>query len=127
MVSIPGSIRSQKPKPSLRLIRTMLLTAGLLAGADPSMLTDSFGCSLTSDSRIADCSPRKDIFSTELGAHQSVSGRAFALTVSADGKRLYAGTISGVWRSDNGGVTWHQLTRPQPPEGENVVPGALPV
>lgn len=56
---------------------------------------------------------------------QSVSGRANALAVASDGKRLYAGTFAGVWRSDDGGVTWRQMTQPQPAPGINVVPGAL--
>jgi photosystem II stability/assembly factor-like uncharacterized protein len=56
---------------------------------------------------------------------QSVSGRANALAVSSDGKRLYAGTFAGVWRSDDGGVTWRQMTQQQPAQGINAVPGAL--
>src|SRR5262249_4834190 len=40
---------------------------------------------------------------------------------------LYAGAYSGVWRSDDGGDTWNQLTRPQPPARTNDVPGALEV
>lgn len=57
----------------------------------------------------------------------SVSGRMLALAVAADGKRLYAGSFSGVWRSDDAGATWIQMTAPQPPAGTNVVPGALAV
>ena len=72
-----------------------------------------------------DVSPRTDSFPHALG--HSVSGKVLSLTVSADGQRLYAGTFSGVWRSDDGGATWHQLTRPQPPLGTNSVPGALMV
>ena len=38
---------------------------------------------------------------------------------------MYAGNFAGVWRSDDAGRTWRQLTRPQPPSGEFEVPGAL--
>src|SRR5581483_10444690 len=41
-----------------------------------------------------------------------------------DGQRLYEG-LSGVWRSDDAGVHWTALTQPQPPSGQNSVPGAL--
>ena len=48
------------------------------------------------------------------------------IAVSADGTRLYAGTASGVWRSDDGGLNWFQINWPQPPPDTIVVPGALP-
>jgi hypothetical protein len=54
---------------------------------------------------------------------QSVSGRANALAVN--GSRLYAGTFAGVWRSDDAGLRWRQMTQPQPPAGVNTVTGAL--
>ena len=38
--------------------------------------------------------------------HQSVSGKALCVAMSADGQRLYLGGHSGVWRSDDGGQTW---------------------
>jgi photosystem II stability/assembly factor-like uncharacterized protein len=38
---------------------------------------------------------------------------------------MYAGNFAGVWRSDDAGRTWRQLTWPQPPSGEFEVPGAL--
>ncbi len=40
-----------------------------------------------------------------------------ALAIGADGSRLYAGSYAGVWRSDDGGQSWRQLTWPQPNEG----------
>lgn len=51
----------------------------------------------------------------------SAAGRIISLAVSPDGRRVYAGTMrGGLWRSDDGGVRWRQLTRPQPG-------GAIPV
>jgi hypothetical protein len=40
---------------------------------------------------------------------------------------MYAGSFAGVWRSDDGGRNWFQLTRPQPGLGvvQADVPGAL--
>jgi uncharacterized repeat protein (TIGR01451 family) len=81
-----------------------------------------------------DVSPRTDnFFPTNQDLQHSVSGRLLSVTVSADGQgladgqRLYAGTFSGVWRSDHENATWRQRTRPQPPSGTNFVPGALMV
>jgi hypothetical protein len=119
--------RTRKATPAPSFIGTVLLTAGLLAGALAPVSADVFGCSPTSDPMIADCSPRTTTFPIEEDRQQSVSGRAMALTVSADGRRLYTGTFAGVWHSGDGGVTWDQLTRPQPPDGEDLVPGALRV
>jgi photosystem II stability/assembly factor-like uncharacterized protein len=56
---------------------------------------------------------------------QSVSGKALSVAMSMDGKRLYLGGHSAVWRSDDGGRTWTHPERPQPPPGTTVVPGAL--
>jgi BNR/Asp-box repeat len=57
----------------------------------------------------------------------SSSGRITALALGADGRRMYAGSFAGVWRSDDGGESWAQLTYPQPPIGVTSVdiPGAL--
>ena len=58
--------------------------------------------------------------------NHSSTGRITALALGADGKRMYAGSWAGVWRSDDAGATWAQLTWPQPTltvQGE--VPGAL--
>jgi hypothetical protein len=74
---------------------------------------------------ILDVSPtRSNTVLTESSDYQSVSGRMLALTAGASG-RLYAGTYSGVWRSDDEGKTFTQSTRPQPaPDGFDV-PGSL--
>ena len=74
----------------------------------------------------ANVSPQTDTFPTDNPQH-SVSGKVLSLTVSADGQRLYAGTYSGVWRSDSSGAEWSPLTRPQPTLGENSILGALMV
>src|SRR5258707_542046 len=58
-----------------------------------------------------DASPTSRNFRVADVGH-SPSGFANALAVSADGQRLYAGTLSGVWRSDDGGLSWYQMTRP---------------
>lgn len=56
----------------------------------------------------------------------SVSGRILSLAASADFVRLYAGTFSGVWRSDDAGQTWRHLARPQPRSGDDPdVAGAI--
>jgi hypothetical protein len=57
--------------------------------------------------------------------HSSM-GRITALVLGPDGRRMYAGTWAGVWRSNDVGETWSQLTWPQPTltvRGE--IPGAL--
>ena len=58
--------------------------------------------------------------------NHSSSGRITALALGADGRRMYAGSWAGVWRSRDAGQTWSQLTWPQPTltvQGE--IPGAL--
>ncbi len=55
----------------------------------------------------------------------SITGRMLSFASTSDGDTLFAGTYSNVWRSDNAGQTWHQLTRPQPPDGQFGVRGAL--
>jgi hypothetical protein len=72
---------------------------------------------------ITNVSPGIDTFAAS--TQHSVSGRANALAVTADGLRLYAGTFAGVWRSDDGGLIWQQMTRPQPAPGVNTVAGSL--
>ena len=58
--------------------------------------------------------------------NHSSSGRMTALAAAADGRRVYAGSWAGVWRSDNGGESWSQLTRPQPTLSvQGDIPGAL--
>jgi hypothetical protein len=113
---------------------TLVVTLGLFAGAiiawtpvAAARIIDCGGFS-TAITECDDVSPRTDSFTMDDIQH-SVSGRILSLTVSADGKRLYAGSFSGVWRrdSDNADVTWRQLTRPQPPSSTDAVPGALTV
>jgi hypothetical protein len=56
--------------------------------------------------------------------HSSM-GRMTALALGADGSRMYAGSFAGVWRSDDAGQNWRQLTWPQPGVIEAEIPGAL--
>ncbi|HWM29554.1 MAG TPA: sialidase family protein [Woeseiaceae bacterium] len=53
------------------------------------------------------------------------SGRVLCIAVAADGRRLYAGSYAGVWRSDDGGSNWRQMTRPQPGTFDAEAAGAL--
>src|SRR5262245_16873897 len=69
------------------------------------------------DLTIEDVSPKIDNFPVTADLQHSYAGRMLCLAVSSDGERLYAGGFSGVWRSDDGGTTWRQLTRPQPASG----------
>jgi hypothetical protein len=92
------------------------------------------GTTITTSSgiTITDISPRANTFtsgawSAPAGWRQSPSGRTLSLAVAADGRRLYAGSYAGVWRSDDAGATWRQMTRPQPPVDQTNVPGALAV
>ena len=75
---------------------------------------------------ITDVSPTKENYTTPLNtAYQSVAGRMISLATSPDGQRVYAGAFgSGVWRSDDKGQTWRQLTQTQPLPG-NFVTGTL--
>jgi len=70
--------------------------------------------------------PTRDTFNFNTG--HSASGRMTAVALGGtDGSRMYAGSFAGVWRSDDGGRTWFQLTWPQPPFGtvQGDFPGAL--
>jgi hypothetical protein len=52
---------------------------------------------------------------------QGPSGFAISLAVSGDGRRVYAGTWGGgLWRSDDGGAHWRQLTYAQ--SGDRLLP-----
>jgi hypothetical protein len=55
---------------------------------------------------------------------QSVAGKGLSAAISTDGTRAYFGAHSGVWRSDDGGVTWWHPEQPQPAPGQ-AVSGAL--
>jgi hypothetical protein len=49
-----------------------------------------------------------ELYPTQPG---SPAGRILSLATTADGQRVYAGTLrGGVWRSDDRGATWQQLT-----------------
>lgn len=75
---------------------------------------------------IDDISPRDDnatiVFNRD---YQSVSGKALCCAISSDGSRAYVGGHSGVWRSDDGGLSWWHPEWPQPPSHLTEVPGAL--
>jgi photosystem II stability/assembly factor-like uncharacterized protein len=74
---------------------------------------------------IKDVSPTATTFPIARTVNQSASGRVHCVSGSSDGTRLYAGTYAGVWRSDDGGINWYQLTFKQPSSSNNDVPGAL--
>jgi hypothetical protein len=69
--------------------------------------------------------PKPNTFAFSTG-HSAV-GRMTALALGADRARMYAGSFAGVWRSDDAGRNWIQLTWPQPPFGvvQADIPGAL--
>jgi FG-GAP-like repeat len=73
---------------------------------------------------LIDVGPSTENFGIK-STYQSVSGVIQSIAASSDGQRVYAGTYAGVWRSDDGGRNWRQLTRPQPDEGTTEVRGAL--
>ncbi len=78
--------------------------------------------------RIEDVSPVLDPTLTVIklsAAEQSASGRGLTIAASPDGKRVYLGNNAGVWRSNDGGVNWEHMTRPQPSGTSTSVPGAL--
>lgn len=61
---------------------------------------------------ISSPSPRADNSAASITS--TWSGRALSVAASGDGKRVYVGTTrAGVWRSDDGGDAWQQLTWPQ--------------
>lgn len=72
---------------------------------------------------IEDVSPVKS--RTTISPGQSSSGKMKRLAVSADKGRVYAGNICGLWRSDDGGANWRQISWPQPAPGHGDQPGSL--
>ena len=63
------------------------------------------------------------VFSFDPGSDWSVVN----VSVKAQGRTLYAAAPqAGVWKSLDYGITWSQLTRPQPPQGQEAT-GALDV
>ena len=116
--------------PSLRIPALLLALAVALSAPAASVAAGAArGCGdfRAAITDCADVSPQADTFPIVDDLQRSVSGRMLSLTVSTDGTRLYVGSFSGVWRSDDAGATWHQLTRPQPVSGNPDVPGALTV
>jgi hypothetical protein len=76
-------------------------------------------------SQYTDVGPAVDSFDYNADVEHTPSGIIFSLAASSEGDRVYAGTLSGVWRSDDGGRTWYQLTSLQLKSGINEFPGAL--
>jgi hypothetical protein len=77
---------------------------------------------------ITGVGPTRDSYAlSQFQPNHQPSGRITALALAANGSRLYAGSFAGVWRSDDGGRNWFQLTWPQPGLGivEAEIPGAL--
>jgi hypothetical protein len=103
------------------------LAAGILASIVLHGAAEA-QCRATSDPMIQDCSPTLESYTPQIGVNspKSIFGKILSLAGSADGQRIYAGAFSGVWRSDDRGDTWRQLTRPQP-LGTNEVAGAIEV
>ncbi len=60
---------------------------------------------------ITGVGPNNSSFHTT-DANHSTSGRILSVALSADTNRIYAGSFAGVWRSDDAGLTFHQLTGP---------------
>jgi len=73
---------------------------------------------------ITDVGPSPNTF---VGAtpQRSGSGRILSLALAADGQRMYAGSYAGVWRSDDAGRSFRQMSRPQPGTFGAEVAGAL--
>jgi photosystem II stability/assembly factor-like uncharacterized protein len=73
---------------------------------------------------ITHVGPTKSTFAA-VGKSHSFSGRMLSLAAAANGTRMYAGSYAGVWRSDDAGQTWRQLTWAQPPSFNEEIVGAL--
>ena len=74
---------------------------------------------------VTDVGPTRDTFAFK--AQHSAIGRVTALAATGDGSRLYAGSFAGVWRSDDGGQNWRQMTWGSPSGTMQMadIPGAL--
>src|SRR3954452_1548428 len=112
---VPGA-RSDPPaasfNPRLKLLhpfrRRALMTCGLAL-----WLLASVSCGPEAIT-VRSVSPRLD--NSLVGVGASPLGRVISLALHPDGQRAYAGTpLAGVWRSDDGGNGWRQMTVPQPP------------
>ena len=73
---------------------------------------------------IADVGPTPASFQGSTPV-RSGSGRILSLAMASDNQRAYAGSYAGVWRSDDGGRSWRQMSRPQPGVYDAETPGAL--
>ena len=73
---------------------------------------------------IADVGPTPASFQGSTPV-RSGSGRILSLAMASDDQRTYAGSYAGVWRSDDGGRSWRQMSRPQPGTYDAEVTGAL--
>ena len=73
---------------------------------------------------IADVGPTPASFQGSTPV-RSGSGRILSLAMASDDQRAYAGSYADVWRSDDGGRSWRQMSRPQPGTYDADVPGAL--
>ncbi len=91
--------------------RTLLLPAIAFAAT-------LFGQKITVTDPSPSLSNSKDI---------TVSGRMMSLALSPNGKRVYAGSSSGgVWRSNDGGIKWEQLTFDLPGDSRSTCVDAEP-
>src|SRR5437660_682838 len=76
--------------------------------------------------QILDVSPTADNTSLKNSAQvQSVTGRMLTLACSSDGQTVYTGSYANIWKSQDAGQTFSQLTWPQPPANQFGVPGAM--
>lgn len=73
---------------------------------------------------IADIGPTPATFQGS-NPQRSGSGRILSLAIASNDQRIYAGSYAGVWRSDDTGHTWQQMSRPQPGSFDADVPGAI--
>jgi hypothetical protein len=74
---------------------------------------------------VSDVGPTPPTFSPQAPFDRPGSGRIVSLALAADGERMYAGSYAGVWRSDDAGRSFRQMSRPQPGTFDADVPSAL--
>ncbi len=89
------------------------LRAAVLVGVSAlvSLVLSVAPNSATAQASIRDISPT---LNSNLTVTHIPSGRAISLATSSDGQRVYAGTVhAGLWRSDDGGLNFTQITSPQ--------------
>ncbi len=112
-------------------MRRLFLTRALALTLLASLI--GFAIALTSCQRVrfgattiflADVSPRLETTRTP---SRIPSGRVISIASSADGMRVYAGTVhGGLWRSNDGGLTFAQIMSAQPGDGEPACPAGAP-